>query len=698
MTNFGLTSTEAFDFLAAGYQKGLDGSGDFLESVNEYSTQFANGGADAGQFFSVLDSGFSEGMLGTDKAGDAFKEFRVRIQDGSKTTAESLESIGIDPVAFAENMASGELTAIDAFDIVQKKLNETEDVSVQFNAGVGLMGTQFEDLGTKAALELSTVGTKIEDLSGTMGQVADDSDTFEKQMTAAFRTVTTEFGKNKEWDKAKDAISAVFTDIAASFGPAIKGVDFSGLEDSVKGIWDKVSAVFADNDFDLTSVDGMKNAIQLVVDSVETLVDITSGIVDIFAPIITGAIDLTKWFNSLDESSKTLIGQVLGVGTALAGVGTIISAGGSLLSGFGSLALLLSPPGLIAVGLASIAGLVYGMKDAFKDYSDISAADEIKSLSEAFDTLDSQDIEVLLDVDSSTADIALEKFDEIPTEVKAEITTLMNEGKLEEAKALLINSLENTETIIDVSWDDVQAKEGIDATFSYADSFDKNLEIVASMSADEGSITETQSKFETVGYRADGSPIIVEIPVSTEGFDDAKKEIDVIPTEKLLEIKLQGNIDTKIEAIKAQAEIVQTSIEWTAKVDIAQAEAAAQQISAAFEAASSTVESTSQAASDMFGSLASNMGDMGTSDKWFMQDVLEDQMEMEQQALDMQKELNQAQIEYMGTKTEAIQSGDSQIKIDGTGLSPALEMVMWEILELVQVKASSEQADFLLGL
>ena len=82
MSQFGLTSTEAFNFVSAGFQKGLNGSGDFLESINEYSTQFSNGGADAGQFFSVLESGFSEGILGTDKAADAFKEFRVRIKDG----------------------------------------------------------------------------------------------------------------------------------------------------------------------------------------------------------------------------------------------------------------------------------------------------------------------------------------------------------------------------------------------------------------------------------------------------------------------------------------------------------------------------------------------------------------------------------------------------------------------------------------
>src|SRR6056297_685764 len=94
MKNFGLDIQESMDFVAAGFRDGLDASGDFVESITEYSTQFSSGGASAEQFFSIMQSGLQDGILGTDKAADAFKEFRVRIQDGSKTTADALESLG----------------------------------------------------------------------------------------------------------------------------------------------------------------------------------------------------------------------------------------------------------------------------------------------------------------------------------------------------------------------------------------------------------------------------------------------------------------------------------------------------------------------------------------------------------------------------------------------------------------------------
>lgn len=57
MDEFGLTSEQAFGFITSGFQQGLDASGDFLDSVGEYGNQFADAGADAGEFFSIMETG-----------------------------------------------------------------------------------------------------------------------------------------------------------------------------------------------------------------------------------------------------------------------------------------------------------------------------------------------------------------------------------------------------------------------------------------------------------------------------------------------------------------------------------------------------------------------------------------------------------------------------------------------------------------
>src|SRR4030095_15406878 len=152
MDNFGISADEAFDQLTTGYQRGLDRSGDFLDTLGEYSVQFAEGGASVNEFFSALDTGLQGGMLGTDKAADAFKEFRVRIQDGSALTKTSLEAIGLSADDITAKLADGSITVKDAWDMVQRGLQATSDTAVQFQAGVGLIGTQFEDLGAKVVL------------------------------------------------------------------------------------------------------------------------------------------------------------------------------------------------------------------------------------------------------------------------------------------------------------------------------------------------------------------------------------------------------------------------------------------------------------------------------------------------------------------------------------------------------------------
>ncbi len=165
MDKFGLTSEQAFGFLASGYQKGLNASGDFLDSVTEYSTQFANGGADATQFFSLLQSGLQAGALGTDKAADAFKEFRLRIQDGSKLTNDGLTMLGLNAEEITSNLANGTLSAADAFDIVTSALRNTEDPTLRMQAGVALIGTQFEDLGDSAVANLRLTQFAVDDLT-----------------------------------------------------------------------------------------------------------------------------------------------------------------------------------------------------------------------------------------------------------------------------------------------------------------------------------------------------------------------------------------------------------------------------------------------------------------------------------------------------------------------------------------------------
>jgi len=702
MDDFGLSSDDAFNFIAAGFQKGLNGSGDFLDSVTEYAPQFQSGGADAGEFFSILETGFSEGVLGTDKAADAFGEFRKRIQDDSTKTSDALESIGIDPDEFAAKMASGELSAIDAFNTIQAKINETTDVTKKQNAAVDLLGTQFEDMGNTAGYGLDTTKTKVQDLEGAMDKVSEASETFEKTMLAAFNTITTEFGDLSEWKTAKTKIAAVFTDVADSFGVAIEDMNFDELEVAAGEVWDKVAAIFSDTDLDITSVEGMKNALELTKDTVESILNVTSGLVDIFDPIVKTAIDMAESFNSLDSYTKTLIGQVLGLGTGLATLGGVLAVGGTFLSGIASLSVLFSPAGALAVGLGAVAALVLDSKSHFeaaeqaeKDYQQSTQdlidnleglPEEVKSeillsieneefekTSELIANVTDEDWEASINVDADpepieTIDLGLK---ELPEETIAEITAAINDGDFDKVDQLL-QGYTDDDVVVDV-------KPEVDDPSKQAATQELSVMVQDPVTGKDNMIT-------------------IEVPVDTESVDKAKDKIDEIPSEKLMEIKLQGEIDKEIESIKTQAETIQTAMEWTAKVDIAKAESAAKTVQTAMETTSDSVVALSDSFSSMFTAAVSGWDDLDMGDQWDFMDLMEAQLDNENKMVDSQIALNKAQTDLMDAKTKAYQRGDGAIKIDGTGLTPALEMVMWEIIELVQIRASAEQADFLLGI
>ena len=54
MTNFGLDSHTAMNYIAEGAQKGLDYSGELLDTISEYSVQFAKVGMDGDDMFDIM--------------------------------------------------------------------------------------------------------------------------------------------------------------------------------------------------------------------------------------------------------------------------------------------------------------------------------------------------------------------------------------------------------------------------------------------------------------------------------------------------------------------------------------------------------------------------------------------------------------------------------------------------------------------
>lgn len=171
MKTFGTDAQQAYDLMAAGAQRGLDFSGEMLDSIDEYAPQFAKAGLSAEQMFNIMQAGYEEGAWNLDKIGDAVKELNIRLVDGSDTTAEGLKAIGMNADEVARKMSEGGEAATETYKQVVRSLAEMDDKQAQNIAGVNLFGTMWEDLGPDVVAQLAVVEGAYDNVQGTMEKI-----------------------------------------------------------------------------------------------------------------------------------------------------------------------------------------------------------------------------------------------------------------------------------------------------------------------------------------------------------------------------------------------------------------------------------------------------------------------------------------------------------------------------------------------
>lgn len=160
--NYGVSAREAFNLMTQGMQSGLNFSDELFDNIDEYSVQFKKLGLDAEDMFSVFANGAQNGAFNLDKIGDAVKEFSIRAINGSDTTKQGFEALGMNADEMAQKFGAGGKTAKEAFNEVIEGLASMDDPVAQSAAGVNLFGTMWEDLGPQVITSMSTASDAID--------------------------------------------------------------------------------------------------------------------------------------------------------------------------------------------------------------------------------------------------------------------------------------------------------------------------------------------------------------------------------------------------------------------------------------------------------------------------------------------------------------------------------------------------------
>lgn len=491
------------------------------------------------------------------------------------------------------------------------------------------------------------------------------------------------------------------TDVGKAMPEAMASIDFDEFSKSIKELGNTISGLFKTlfGDLDLTKPEDLAVAMQKIVDGTTKLIQVTKGIVEGLEPFLVKLKNLANEAVNADGSTTELAGKILGMAQ---GVNTAIGALNNLAP-----ALNILSGSLVLNAISSLGGLSAALAAA----PFVAAAATLTGIAYAANSL------------NAPVDLATARFDEFgnligdfnnmapeTTATIGELSNLMND--LPEVKTFTINpeTGEATEKIntlntsimsfpadflIEPTVESTQATQSIgELSMMMADYSGKEYTADFFVEANQESIDKFEGEIETI-INPDGTVTFIDVQTQPGSVQKVKDSLNEIPTEKMMEIKLQGDIDKELAMIKTDAENLQSAMEWTAKLEIAQIEAETEKVKAMFGSVSDTIGSVSDEIGQLFGKVPKSEYDFGARE-W--QAAVKQAMQIQADGFKLEQKLVEEQIKLMKSKDDYLKSGKAMIKIDSTGLEPALEMIMWQILQKVQLKANEDAASFLLGI
>lgn len=284
----GLSVEESFDLITNGFQNGLDYSGEFLDSVNEYSGQFSNLGFSVGEMFTLFQKGAETGAFQLDKVGDVMKEFNIRLSDG--TWEDYVGSLSKGTQQMYKDFQKTGKGGKELFQAVLGDINNLDNEQEQYILGQALMGSQFEDLGKKGVNALAYVTDEMGKAKGSTDAM---NDALNKDigtvMIASFREITT----------ALEPIGTAIGKLAEEYlPPLIKKIEgladwFTGLSDKSQGVVLALAGIGLVMPFVLIGVGALINSFGAIFGAMSGTIAIVGKVGGAFKKM-KGALNLAK--------------------------------------------------------------------------------------------------------------------------------------------------------------------------------------------------------------------------------------------------------------------------------------------------------------------------------------------------------------------------------------------------------------------
>lgn len=332
MDKFGLTSDEAFDLVTTGMQNGLNRSGDFLDSIQEYGPVFQAAGFSAEEMYAIMESGAESGVLGTDKIADAVKEMTIRLNEGGDEVEGAFDTIGLNFDQIAASVASGDESWADYFDSIVSGLADIEDPIERNNAAVAIFGTMAEDLGPQFVESLSAAGVSLDDMEGATDSLNAKYESLGQVFEAGKRKIMGALAPigDQLLGLANHAMPMVQDFIDTYLAPALEG--FASAVETLAPHLETLFNILIGGETSLGSSVELMSALSSVfgTEMAVSIMEVVSGIRDFLTSISETAAPILETITQFVSWKDVLMALGIAIGTVI--VPVILSLVGTILS------------------------------------------------------------------------------------------------------------------------------------------------------------------------------------------------------------------------------------------------------------------------------------------------------------------------------------------------------------------------------
>ncbi|MEE1440957.1 MAG: phage tail tape measure protein [Christensenellales bacterium] len=296
MQKFGIDAETAYNLIAQGAQRGANQNGDLLDVLSEYAPKYAEMGLSAEDMMTTLISGAENGVFQIDKVGDAVKEFSIRAIDGSDTTKEAFEELGLKASYVSAEISEGGPQARAAFLQVVQALQKVEDPLKRNQLAVSLFGTQFEDLGKGALPILASIAEGGDLSADALEQINEVKyNDAASALEGVKRKIQSEFLPlaNNMQSLIVGTLSTIDTALADGFQPEDVRVIGEAIANAMMEGVATIDTLFTENTDIIT--DMLDSAVRVITEALPALVDAilpaAMGLLQSIVDAITGNID-----------------------------------------------------------------------------------------------------------------------------------------------------------------------------------------------------------------------------------------------------------------------------------------------------------------------------------------------------------------------------------------------------------------------